>query len=262
MSEKQRVIRLEPGGAADNGLEKMDLDPADFQSELPEQYIHVYYEDEDLGLSVGVWTTTTMQEAFGPYPGDEFMWVLEGQVSMVDGDGNQTRVKPGETFCIRNAIPISWKQEGFLRKFYMTYADPNAPTPQIDSASGGVRVMRADELRAGMQKMETTEPLVIVGEKPVQHDNILFTNDTGNMFVGMWDSTALDSEMRPFPWHEMVHLLEGQVTISEADGSRHLFRAGDVFFIPMGTVCKWQTHGYVKKFYSILEPNGSDSEAS
>jgi hypothetical protein len=22
----------------------------------------------------------------------------------------------------------------------------------------------------------------------------------------------------------------------------------------MGTVCKWQTSGYVKKFYSILEP--------
>lgn len=262
VNEKQRVIRLEPTGPADSGLEKMDLDAADFQSELPEQYVHVYYEDEDLGLSVGVWTTTTMQEAFGPYPGDEFMWVLEGQVSMVDGDGNQTLVKPGETFYIRNAIPISWKQEGFLRKFYMTFADPNASTPQIDSADGGVRVLRADELQAGMQKMETTEPLVIVGEKPVQHDNVLFTNDAGNMYIGMWDSTALDSEMRPFPWHEMVQLLEGEVTITEADGSRHLFKAGDVFFIPMGTVCKWQTHGYVKKFYSILEPGGSGAEAS
>jgi uncharacterized cupin superfamily protein len=120
MTDGKRIIPLEPEGPAGTGLEKMDLDPADFQSELPEQYIHVYYEDEGLGLSVGVWTTTTMQEVFGPYPGDEFMWVREGQVSMVDGDGNETRVKPGETFCIRNAIPISWKQEGFLRKFYMT----------------------------------------------------------------------------------------------------------------------------------------------
>jgi len=80
----------------------MELDPADFQSELPEQHIHVYYEDADLGLSVGVWTTTTMQEAFGPYPGDEFMWVLEGQVSMVDADENEILVKAGETFCIRD----------------------------------------------------------------------------------------------------------------------------------------------------------------
>jgi len=254
MSNKKRVIRLEAEGPEGSGLEKMELDPVDFQSGLPEQYVHVYYEEEELGLSVGVWTTTSMQEAFGPYPGDEFMWVLEGRVAMVDGDGNEFPVEAGETFCIRNAIPVSWKQVGFLRKFYMTYANPKAQIPKIDSADGGVKVLRADQLKTGMQKMETTEPLVIVGEMPQQHDNILFTNDAGNMFVGMWDSTALDSEMKPFPWHEMVQLLEGEVTITEEDGKSHQFKAGDAFFIPMGTVCKWQIHGYVKKFYSILEP--------
>ncbi len=77
MSNEQRVIKLEPYGPADSGMEAMQLDQADFQSELPDQQVHVYYEDQDLGLSVGVWTTTSMQEAFGPYPGDEFMWVLE-----------------------------------------------------------------------------------------------------------------------------------------------------------------------------------------
>ena len=252
MSNEQKVIRLEPYGPADTGMEEMQLDPAGFQSELPSQQVHVYYEDQDLGLSVGVWTTTSMQEAFGPYPGDEFMWVLEGQVSMVDADQNATLIKQGETFCIRNAIPISWKQVGFLRKLYMTYADPKATTPEITSAEGGVRVLDAGALEAGMTKMDTTEPLVIIGDKPVQHDHILFTNDAENMFVGMWDSTAFDSEMKPFPWHEMVQLLVGEVKITEADGKAHLFKGGDAFFIPMGTVCKWETSGFIKKFYSIL----------
>jgi uncharacterized cupin superfamily protein len=257
MSDNLRVIRLQADGPEGVGLEKMELDPADFQSELPEQHIHVYFEDADLGLSVGVWTTTTMQEAFGPYPGDEFMWVLEGQVSMVDADEIETRVKAGQTFCIRNGIPISWKQVGFLRKFFMTYADPRAATPQIGSAEGGVRVLDADAMAAGMTPMETTEPLVIVGEKPLQHDNILFTNDAENYYVGMWDSTAFDSEMRPVPWHEMVQLLEGEVLITGADGSSHRFVAGDAFFIPMGTVCRWQADAYVKKFYAILEPTAA-----
>ena len=252
MSNEPSVIRLEPNGPADTGLEEMQLDPADFQSELPRQQVHVYFEDEALGLSVGVWTTTSMQEAFGPYPGDEFMWVLEGQVSMVDADENATLIRQGETFCIRNAIPISWKQDGFLRKFYMTYADPKATTAEIASAEGGVRVLDAGRLEAEMAKMDTTEPLVIVGDNPVQNDHIVFTNDAENMLVGMWDSTAFDSEMKPFPWHEMVQLLVGEVTITEADGKAHIFKAGDAFFIPMGTVCKWETEGYVKKFYSIL----------
>ncbi len=99
-------------------------DKSALKSALPEQFGHVYYEQEELGLTVGVWTTTSMQEAFGPYPGDEFMSILEGQVSMIDAHGDETLVKAGEVFCIRNAIPISWKQVGFLRKFYMTYADP------------------------------------------------------------------------------------------------------------------------------------------
>ena len=253
MNNEQRVIRLEADGPEGIDLERMQLDPAEFQSPLPEQFGHVYYADEELGLTVGVWTTTSMQEAFGPYPGDEFMSILEGQVSMVDADGGEITVKAGETFYIRNAIPVSWKQVGFLRKFYMTYANPHAPVPEIASAEGGVKILDSAALAAGMETMETTEPFVIVGDRPVQHDNLLFTNDAGNMYIGMWDSTALDSEMRPFPCHEMVQLLEGEVLITEADGSSHQFVAGDAFFIPKGTVCKWQISGYVKKFYSILE---------
>jgi len=254
MSNKPKVIRLEPYGPDVTGMAEMQLDPADFQSDLPQQHIHVYFEDQDLGLSVGVWDTTSMQEAFGPYPGDEFMWVLEGQVSMVDGDGKETLVKQGETFCVRNGIPISWKQEGFLRKFFMTYAYPNTQVPDIASADGGVKLLDQAALEKGLVKMDATDPLVIVGEKPLQHDHIVFTNDAANMFVGMWDSTSFDSEMRPFPWHELVQLLEGEVTITEEGGQTHLFKAGDAFFVPMGTVCKWQTTGYVKKFYSILAP--------
>jgi uncharacterized cupin superfamily protein len=253
MSDQLKVYRMQPGGPEDVGLEKWELDPADFQSELPEQHGYEYYSDPDIGLTVGVWTTTSMQEAFGPYPGDEFMWVLEGEVRMVDADDHETLVREGETFCLRNAIPISWKQVGFLRKFYMTYADPEAEVAELASADGGVLILDADALAEGMELMDNTDPLVIVGEKPLQHDNVCFTNDAGNMYAGMWDSTAFDSEMRPFPWHEMVQLLEGEVTITEGNGREQVFSAGDAFFIPKGTLCHWRADGYVKKFYSILD---------
>jgi len=181
------------------------------------------------------------------------MWVLEGEVAMMDGDGNATHVKPGETFCIRNGIPISWKQVGFLRKFYMTYENPNAQTADIASADGGVLVLDPVKLQNGLLEMDNTEPFHIKGRAPLQHDSSAFTNDAGNMFVGMWDSTAFETEMRPFPSHEFVQLLEGEVTITEGDGTTHQFKAGDVFFIPEGTVCSWKTNGYVKKYYSILD---------
>ncbi len=253
MTAERRVIRFEPNGPAGSGLQAMKLHRADFQSELPEQHLHVYFEDEASGLSVGVWTTTDMQEAFGPYPGDEFMWLLEGQVAMLDVDGNATHIRQGETFCIRNGFPTSWKQVGFLRKFYMTCEDPKAKTPDKKSAEGGVLVLDPDALQSGMTRMDTTDPFEIKGEPPLQHDNMAFTNDAGNMFMGMWDSTAFESEMQPFPCHEFVQLLEGEITITEGDRTTHQFVAGDGFLIPEGTICSWKTSGYVKKLYSILD---------
>jgi hypothetical protein len=252
MNNPKKVIRLEANGPEDTGLVLMDLDQADFQSDLPEQHLHIYYADPELGLNVGVWTTTDMQESFGPYPGDEFMWILEGQVTMVDGNEDITPVTQGQTFCIRNGIPVSWKQVGFLRKFFMTYDNPNVDTPDIASVDGGIHVLVAKALQSGMTRMETSDPFEIGGDAPVQHDNIVFTNDAGNMFVGMWDSTPFESEMKPFPCHELVQLLEGDVTITEGDGTVHHFKAGDSFFIPEGTICSWKTTQFIKKFYSIV----------
>ena len=106
-----------------------------------------------------------------------------------------------------------------------------------------------------MTKLDTTEPLVIKGPIPLQSDYNFFANDANNMFVGIWDSEALDSEMRPFPWYEFVQMLDGEVTITEEDGTTHIFKAGDVFFTPKGTVCSWKVNEYVKKFYAILDPS-------
>ena len=253
MSKDKKVIRFEKYGPADTGMPAMELEQADFQSALPEQHLHVYFDDEDLGLNAGVWTTTDMQEAFGPYPGDEFMVVLEGKVAMMDAHGNATHVKPGESFCIRNGIPISWKQQGFLRKFYITFEDPKASAAEIASAEGGVIVLNVDALKAGSEKLESTDPFVIKGEQPVQHDSNAFTNDAENLFVGMWDSTAFESEMLPFPCHEFVLLLEGEITITEEDGTVNVFTAGDVFMVPKGTVCSWKITGYVNKFYCMVD---------
>jgi uncharacterized cupin superfamily protein len=257
MTTEAKVYRLEPNGPAETGLSKMSLDPVDFQSDLPEQHLHVYFEDEDLGLSVGVWTTTSMQEAFGPYPGDEFMWILEGRVAMVDADGVEVPVEQGQSFCIRNGIPISWKQVGFLRKFYITYAKPGAPASQIASAKGGVVVLDPAKLEAGLERLDTTDPFEIRGPAPVQRDSNCFTNEAENLFVGMWDTEAFESEMRPFPCYEFVQLLEGELTITEQNGTAHHFAPGDAFFVPKGTVCSWKAEATVKKLYCMLDPDAN-----
>jgi hypothetical protein len=255
MSTEKRVVRLEKYGPADTGMPEMKCNAEDFASDLPTQTLHVYYDDEALGMSVGVWTTSPMQEAFGPYPGDEFIWLLEGGFKMVDGDGKVLDTyAEGECVYFRNAAPVSWVQEEPLRKFYITYLNPDREVPDGVPAAGAVKAVDPSITPEQMTVLEATDPFIIEGEKPTQRDYIYFTNDTEDMFVGMWDSTPFESEMAPFPCHEFVRLLEGEIIITEEDGTVQTFVKDDVFFVPKGTVCSWKTTGYVKKYYAMLSP--------
>lgn len=253
MSTRRRVIRLDKNGPAETGLSTMELSEADFHGPLPIQTVHTYYSDDEIGLNVGVWTTTKMQEAFGPYPGDEFIWLLEGGFSMVDGNGQiLDNYAEGESIYFRNGAPVSWVQEEFLRKFYITYLNPKNKVPKNVASEGAVKAVTSSLSKDQMTQLETTDPFIIEGKKPIQNDYNHFTNDSEDMFVGTWDSTPFESKMEPFPVYEFVQLLEGEISIIEEGGSVHLFKAGDCFFIPKGTVCSWKTSGYVKKHYAMI----------
>lgn len=250
MTQAARVIRLERNGPAETGMPEMECDPAGFSSPLPTQHLHVYYEDAEKGFSVGVWSTTSMQEAFGPYPGDEFIWVLDGEFKMLDGDGNAVHCPNDSCVSFRNAAPVSWLQEGDLKKFYITYLDPRAETPKIDTADGAIQVLDPD---VALEVMDNTAPFEIEGDAPVQKNHTNFTNDAGTFFTGTWESGPMVSKMLPFPTHEFVRMLEGEVTITEQDGTAQTFVGGDCFFVPKGTVCSWEIREHVKKHYAILD---------
>ena len=51
--------------------------------------------------------------------------------------------KQGESVYFRNAAPVSWVQEGHLRKFYITYLNPNRDVPGGVPAEGAVRAVDA-----------------------------------------------------------------------------------------------------------------------
>lgn len=249
----RRVIRLEKDGPAGTSLQKLVLNPEDFQSGLPEQYWHIYHENMAINLIVGVWTTTSMQEKFGPYPGDEFMCILDGQVEMINHEGGKTLIKEGQTFCVRNGVPISWKQNGFLKKFFISYSPNDAEAANLSTDAKGVFILDQDELGEKLQNIEMHFPFVIDGVFPTQKNTTLFVNDTKNMHVGMWQSTPFQTVMQAFPCNEFVQVLAGEITITEQAGKTHEFSSGDVFFVPQGTICSWQFKGDVKKFYCRMD---------
>ena len=65
-----------------------------------------------------------------------------------------------------------------------------------------------------------------LGER-LQHSSAWFTDASGQFSVGVWDTTAYRRKPMTSACHEWMHIVEGSVTLTDAEGQAHCFVAGD-----------------------------------
>ena len=136
-----RIIRFGPFGPAETGLQVWEpIDPATLLSGAPVQRGHLYHEDATAGLMVGVWDCTPMTGKFEPYEVNEFMFLLEVSVTIVGENGDEVTVNAGEAFVIPKGLPCSWKQDGYIRKYFMIFDDASGRAPDDAPALNPTRI--------------------------------------------------------------------------------------------------------------------------
>ncbi len=256
MSEKQ-IIRLSRtpegfGNTADELTAEM------FESELPIQHSHSYFEDDELGLYIGVWDTTDMVEVAGPYGCDEFMIVLEGQAAIKNtSTGEVETVAAGEGFVIAKGYECQWQQQGYLRKFYVISEHPQEPIPEQPAANGIIKMQAqqaSPDNRAEKLEVELTgDSFELKTPTKVNKGQHLYQDNLGRFVAGIWQSDAFETKLQPFPRHEFIYVQSGQLTCIDEHQQAHIFNAGDAFFIPKGTVCQWQVKDNVRTYYTIIQ---------
>jgi uncharacterized cupin superfamily protein len=218
------VFRIEPDAS---DLLPLELDPEAFQSVLPVQNYRLIFEDESIGLAVGIWDTTTMQEAFGPYPGDEYITVLDGSFAILDAEDTAVRGEVGQSATFRNGIPVSWKQEGYLRKIYLTLQADEGGTLDIASAEGGVRVLGPGQHPTGVPDADGVTR------------ELIFRNDAGSMTVALCAFPEQRLPVSVCQTHRLIRVLQGRVTLSEPSSLPEAFGPDAHVFLPKGTACSW-----------------------
>ena len=63
---------------------------------------------------------------------------------------------------------------------------------------------------------------------------------SGEVTVAVYESTPVLIEIKePFPYDEYVHVLEGEVTLTDLDGNENTFKAGENFLVPKGFLGTW-----------------------
>ena len=97
----------------------------------------------------------------------------------------------------------------------------------------------------------TLEPPILIGPAPQCRALSLFEDEVTELKVGIWDSTPYQRHGRAHRLHELMHVLEGRVTLADGDGGEVTVNPGDTVFVVKGAVCAWASEVYVRKVYAV-----------
>lgn len=252
-----QIARFEPRGPAGTGMPRLEDIPADLLiAGKPVQHGHSYLDVPEIGLSAGVWDCTAMTTRTAPYPVTEFMLVLEGEVTIVEPNGRETTVSAGQSFILPKGLDCSWKQPGYMRKFYVIFDDASG----VAAADPAKLAVILPDPKAALAPLEV-DATPILGPVPTQHVRGWHADPTGQWTVGIWDATPYARKVMPSNRYELMHLIEGSVTLDDGQGNAQTFRAGDTFLVPIGAPNGWKSTEYVRKIYCSFQPKAAAAAA-
>ena len=206
-----------------------------------------WIDDKAHGLSAGIWQAEANISQWMDYPVNEFMIVLEGEVVIVEETG-ETRIGSGQSFIIPKGLRCRWSQPGRVKKFFVIFDDSSgvANPPPLHAMVVDTKVKLAP----------STPPAAAMLHSPVpsQWTHEYFADATDQFTVGVWETTGYHRKLIDFPRHELMHLISGSVTFTDDQGKAQSFKAGDTFFVPLGTPNAWKSEGTLRKIYCIFQP--------
>lgn len=175
--------------------------------------------------------------------GDTWVMVLEGGLRFLSADGEIDLVE-GESLVIARGAQVGWRA--------------SVPVKLV-----GMRYLAAPDGDAGVYRIDNGAPLapsnppgddVLLGEKPSCRSGNQFTSADAVFKCGVWDSTPYRRLPIHFHHSELMHLLAGSVTFTDASGRTASFGKGDTFIIEKGADCSWDSRDYVAKVYAYYRP--------
>ena len=183
-----------------------------------------------------------------PYGVDEFMFFLEGSVTLTSTDGTVQTINAGEAVTIPKEWTGIWDTKGYT-KFYVIYrSEGDVSEPQqkdfkpakIHKNEVGGLIFERDSMVRNTRESGTVTLNVVT----LVSSDEKFTTGMYQAGKGYFDSTD------PYGVDEFMFFLEGSVKLTSTDGTVQTINAGEAVTIPKEWVGIWDTEGYTK-FYVI-----------
>lgn len=175
--------------------------------------------------------------------GDLFVFAQNGAVTLTGPEGD-VALAQGQAAVIARGTAFGWRCDAPATLIAMAY-------PEGDAAPAGITAIDND---AAMKPSNPPAANLLLGETPSCRSNNHFTSADGTFVAGIWDSTPYQRTPIFFHHTELMHLLAGTVTFTDASGRTATFGKGDTFIIEKGAECSWDSREDVAKIYATYRP--------
>jgi len=199
----------------------------------------VAYRGDD-GVSAGI-VQGAVECAVEHYPYVETLVVHAGRVSLQDqhqvlqlGVGESAVIGRGTALRIQASADSLWA--------FCAYQQHSA------AAKPGLTPLPA---YAPLNPSLAPDEQILLGPAPQCRSHNAYADTASNLLIGVWDSTPYARRSRPHKVHELMHLIEGRVTLTLEGDMQLTVDTGDSVFVPLGVPCAWTSSVYVRKFYVV-----------
>ncbi len=108
------------------GLEPTDYIPVDtLESGDPQERGRSLYADQTGQLDAGVWECEPNRHVIEAAPYDEFVYLLEGEIEVIAGDGSSETYRAGDSFVMPRGCRCTWDVKQPVRKLYVVLTHEN-----------------------------------------------------------------------------------------------------------------------------------------
>lgn len=206
----------------------------------------------DAAMAVGRVAWAGGECAVAAYPHTELV-IVQGGTLLVEavttaGVPSTLRLTAGQAAVLTHGAalrlradgPVAWSFCAALAPAPISNAEPASPCLAIDPDA-----VLAPSLAPAAE--------VLLGPVPACRSNNLLHDPATGLRVGVWDSTPYVRRTVPHRVNELMHILDGAVTLTDETGAAFEVVAGDTVFVPRGTPCAWTSVVPVRKIYAVQD---------
>lgn len=227
----ERIVRLLPDGPPGVGLTGEDGTRN-----------HTFYRAGEGRYSAGVWEAEPRTAGPMTTRYTEFMYLLEGSVTLVDAAGREETFRAGDALLVPRGTTYTWKQTEPVRKYWAIFErDPAQVTSAASAAPPTfVRLHPGGPPETGLRGEGRTK-------------SHAYYRGTDGSSVGVWETAPHTADgFHETRYAELMVFLSGTVTLRQPGGVEETFGPGEAALVPKGAEYRWSS-GTARKFWVIVE---------